>query len=391
MTQRQILITGATGFIGCRLAETAVARGISAVCLVRSWHKAARLARLPVRMVHGNMLDKHSLREAVRGCDVVFHCAVDSRPDNHRQINVQGTANIMEAALEQKVKRVVYLSSIAVYGFWPSQLSVTEDTPCQYTGDPYCDAKIDAEKVALRYHREAGLPVVILRPSLVYGPFQSLWAERLITSIRKDRMVLVNGGNGICNSLYVDNLIKAMWLATDRENATGNVFIISDAQPVTWKRMIESHAVVLNGSQLPLLEMTVEEIEAARRRALPSSDSSFQMIVRLIGDPRVHQALYTVPAFARLARVARTIFGALPNGTRRLIPIAPQASQVGCSEGEGIQTPVRSTLPKDEVRFYSCNVVFSIERARRILGYEPEIPFSDGMRRTAAWIRWMKL
>lgn len=394
MSPKQVLITGATGFVGCRLAEVAVERGIPVVGMVRSWHKAARLARLPIRMAHGNLMDKNSLREAIKGCDVVFHCAVDSSVHGkaHRETNVQGTANLMETALEAKVKRVVFISSTAVYGFWPSQPCVTEDTPCPYTGDAYCDGKIDAEKAVLRYQRETGLAVVILRPSMVFGPYETFWAQGLIASLQQNRMVLVEGGNGICNSLYVDNLVEAVWLAAERESAVGNVFIISDAEPVKWKQMIESHASAINGSHLPLPEMSVAEIEAARARiAGRRQPSSFRAILRLLRDPGARDALRTVPAFARLGGIAKKMARGLSPDVRRLIRGAASISKGHGMDGERIGRESRPPLSKDEVRFYSCNVVFSIEKARRMLGYEAKINSADGMRRTAEWIRWMRL
>src|SRR3954471_4708325 len=106
MNPQRVLITGATGFVGCRLAEVLVERQLDVVAMVRSWHKAARLARLPVRMAHGDLSNPNSLREAVRNCDTVFHCALDSAVEGaaHRQAMVQGTTNVMEAALEENVK-----------------------------------------------------------------------------------------------------------------------------------------------------------------------------------------------------------------------------------------------------------------------------------------------
>jgi nucleoside-diphosphate-sugar epimerase len=242
---KKVLITGVTGFIGCRLAEVAFEQGIPVVGLVREWSRAARLARLPVHVVQGDMLDPNSLREAMKGCDVVFHCAVDNRArgDVHRRSSAHGTANVMQVAVEMKVKRVIHLSSIAIYGYRAGPDAASEEGSYRYSGDPYCDGKIDAEKVALRYHQEYGLPVTVLRPTIVYGPFGS-WSVDIIAAIRKGRIVLVNGGTAICNSLYVDNLVEAMLLAAEHDRAAGEVFHISDANPVTWKTHIPPDLVV---------------------------------------------------------------------------------------------------------------------------------------------------
>lgn len=393
------MITGAGGFIGCRLAEVALRRSIPVVALVRSWHKAAYLARLPVRMVHGDILEIGSLREGMEGCDIVFHCALSSGRVQRETI-VRGTANVLQAALETKVKRVVYLSTVAVYGFWPQVRQVTEGTPCRYTGNPYCDAKIDAENVALQYHQKQGLPVTILRPSLVYGPFESLWTERLIASIKGRRMVLVNGGKGICNSLYVDNLAEAMILAASIENAQGEVFNISDAQSVTWKEMIEAHARALGESYLPMPEMTTEEIRSARVTAWRSCRSFFQALLGLVRDPRTHHALQSVPAFADVEKIVREtavlrrpLRALFRSGSpvRALFRPGSPGRKRGGSDQPNAEMRHHGVIDKEEVNFYSCDTVFSIEKAQRMLGYEPRINFEEGMRRTAEWMRWMRL
>src|SRR5262249_208804 len=120
---KRVLITGATGFIGCRLAEILVQREVPVAALVRTWSNAARLARLPVALAAGDMLDLDSLRSAVKNCDVIIHCAVDNRAydagaaQEHRRSSQLGTANVLQAALEAHVERVVHLSSVAVYGY----------------------------------------------------------------------------------------------------------------------------------------------------------------------------------------------------------------------------------------------------------------------------------
>jgi nucleoside-diphosphate-sugar epimerase len=393
MNSQKVLVTGATGFVGCRLAEVLTARDIEVVGLVRSWHKAARLARLPVRLMHGSLLDKASLREAMRDCDVVFHCAMDSSIGGpaHRQAMVDGTANVMEAAIDENVKRVVYLSSTAVYGFWPTQPRVTEETPVSHTGDAYCDGKIDSEKVALAYHRDRGLPIVVLRPSMVYGPYETFWARHLITCLQRNWMPLINGGHGICNSLYIDNLIEAMWLAAGHDNLSGHVFIISDAEPVTWKQMIEGHATAIRGARLPLPDNTEEEIAKARKAEWRSHHpSSARAVVRLLRRPEARQALRKVPAIAKAEKVAKGIIRRLPVNLSRMVKPPPSSTNGASAPFSQVPSAVAIPLSEDDVRFYSCQIVFSIEKARKMLGYSPTISFDEGMRRTAEWLQWMR-
>ena len=390
---KQVLITGATGFIGGRLAEVAIERAIPVVGLVRAWPRVARLARLPVRMVHGDILDLDSLREAKKGCDVVFHCVVDNRVGGraHRRTSVEGTANVMQVALETGIKRVVQLSSIAVYSYRPGPDAATEEGIYRYSGDAYCDGKIDAEKVALRYYREHGLPVTVLRPTVVYGPF-GYYTVHTATLIRKGPMVLVDGGTGVCNSLYVDNLVETMLLAAEHDSAAGEVFHISDASPVTWKEFIEAHARAVGNSYLPLPEMTVQEIAAARPQRGGIITSSLKQALRLMRDPRTHQALGSIPVVKRSVQMGMSIAKTLlPAPARRLLRQTLLREKIDGNPDSRAQQESSHLPSQAELDVYTANVVFSVEKARRLLGYDPSIDFAEGMERTTAWIKWARL
>jgi nucleoside-diphosphate-sugar epimerase len=394
---KQVLITGATGFIGGRLAEVACGRGIPTVGLVRVWSRAARLARLHVRMVGGDILNPDSLREAMKGCDVVFHCAVDNRIGGraHRRTSARGTANVLQAALETGVKRVVHLSSTAVHSYNPGLDAVTEEGAYRYSGDPYCDGKIDSEKVALHYWHKHGLPVTVLRPTIVYGPFGFL-PVYTANLIRERRMVLVDGGTGICNSLYVDNLVEAMLRAAEHQGAVGEVFHISDARPISWKEFIEAHARALGDSYLPLPEMSTQEIAKVRERAAGTKliTSSWEQVWRLVRDPQIRQALASIPIVNRSVQMTRSLARAvLPEPTRHVLR---QRVLYGTATGLSNGTPTGTSgfvLSQAEVDVFSTfnKVTFKIEKALRIMGFEPRIDFDEGMRYTTAWIQWAGL
>lgn len=388
----KILITGATGFIGGRLAEIAFERGIPTVALVRTWSRAARLSRLPVEMVRGDILDLQAVRQAMHGCDVVFHCAVDFRRVGkaHRRSSVVGTRNVLQAALEAKVQRVVFLSSMAVYGHRGGPGIVSEEETCHRTGSSYADAKIEAEHLAHAFYRKSGLPVTILRPTIVYGPFSGIWTVDTVNAIRNGRMVLVNGGTGVCNCLYVDNLVEAILLSAQHPHAPGEVFNISDAAPASWKAFVESHARALGDGYLPLPEMTEQELEAARARSSRRGTSSIKQTAALLRDPRMRAALRAIPVIAGLERVGRAVVrNVLPAQGQRMIRETWQRwSRSGAGEAD---RPPPRLLPRGLARIYASSAVFSVEKARRVLGYDPAINFSEGMDRTQAWIKWARL
>ena len=389
---RRAFITGATGFIGGRLAEVLHERHVPVTALVRSWSRAAGLARLGLTMKLGDITEPDSLRSAMKDCDVVFHCAVDNRVggDAHKRSSGEGTANVMRAALESNVRRVVHLSSVAVYGYDTNAAGATEDAVCRFTGDSYCDGKIDAENAALDLHRQRDLPVVVLRPTIVYGPFGS-WTVDTLAAVRERRMVLIDGGRGVCNSLYVDNLIEAMLAAAKCDDAVGKAFHISDAQPLTWRAFIEAHADGLRETHFPLPEMSADEINAGRDRLCRARrrPSTVARTMALMRSANVRATLREIPLVDRSVEVSKTVArSVLPPPMRRWIRRHMLDERSPATEDAASTMVIPSEA---EQQIQTSRVAFSIAKARRILGYEPAIDFDEGMRRTRTWIEWARL
>jgi nucleoside-diphosphate-sugar epimerase len=240
------LVTGGSGFIGGRLAERlATEEGVRVRAMVRTLKKAERLRKLPLEIVQADLLDPDSLTKVVRGCDLVFHCAAIVRETGDRQeffrTNVEGTENILKVSSEAGVKRFIHFSSVAVYGMNPPS-EVDETTPHQPCGNLYCDTKIGGEKAVWAAHQETGIPVVVIQPANVYGPYSNPWTVRPIKLIRSGQMVWVNRGTGLCNHVYIDNLIDATLAATRSDTSVGKTYLISDGTPVMWKEFFGYYA-----------------------------------------------------------------------------------------------------------------------------------------------------
>ena len=241
------LVTGASGFIGGRLVERlATEEGVRVRAMVRNTGKAGRLGKLPMEIVQGDLLDPQSLSKAVNGCDLVFHCAAfTSAHTGYKkeffQTNVEGTENILKASAEAGVKKFIHFSSIAVYGLNPPD-GADEDTAYQPCGNLYCDTKIAGEKAVWAYHQNKRLPVVVIRPANVYGPHSKPWTLRPIKLINSGQMMLINDGTGLCNYVFIDNLIDATLAATKCDEAIGQAYIISDGIAVPWKEFFGCYA-----------------------------------------------------------------------------------------------------------------------------------------------------
>jgi nucleoside-diphosphate-sugar epimerase len=211
---------------------------------VRNAAKGEGLARLGVELVQGDLSNYRSLERAVQGCSVVIHAAaqVSSVPDSaiFEQSNVSGTENIARASSAGRVERFVHVSSIAVFGL-PTSGEILDSSPRRPCGDPYCDTKLDAENVVWRYHRKAGLPSVILRPSGVYGPGSTHWSIVPLKRVRKGKIFFVNGGRGRLNYVYIDNLVDAILAAAEDDRAIGEAFIVNDGA-TTWREFYGAYA-----------------------------------------------------------------------------------------------------------------------------------------------------
>lgn len=183
---KKILVTGADGFIGSHLTEELVRRGHSVRAFVyynslNSWgwlDHAPEEIKTGLDVFPGDVRDAHGVRAAMRGCDVVLHLAAliaipysYRSPDTYVETNIRGTLNVVQAARELNVEKVVHTSTSEVYGtarFVP----ITEEHPLQGQS-PYSASKIGADQIAMSFYFSFGTPIAVIRPFNTYGPRQS--------------------------------------------------------------------------------------------------------------------------------------------------------------------------------------------------------------------------
>jgi nucleoside-diphosphate-sugar epimerase len=323
MQESKVLVTGATGFVGQRLAERLSEEGARIRVLARTPAKAANLAASGAEVVEGDLMKPETLGAAVVGCDIVFHCAAAvgevGSDEVFRRTNVDGTLALAEAALAAGVALFVHVSSIAVYGLNPPD-HVDERTPFDASDNIYCETKIGSE-MAVRRVAEKGLRSVVIRPANVYGPGPSVWTVRPAKLARAGRMFVIAGGKGFCNPVFIENLVDAMLLAATTEAAVGREYIISDGVAIPWSEFFGYYGRMVGRDRLPSLPVPL----------------------------------------AIAAASAMVVAGKL-TGTRP--PLTPQA-----------------------VRFLMRRAVFDISRAREELGYSPTVGLDEGMRETEVWLR----
>jgi dihydroflavonol-4-reductase len=170
-----VFLTGATGFVGSHVARSLAAQGADLRLLVRPASDLRNIQELQAERVVGDLRDTASLKKAVAGCDVIFHVAADYRlwvrdPEQMYRSNVEGTRAILEAARENKVRRVVYTSSVATMGFQSNGHLADEDSPVSVANmiGPYKRSKFMAEEIAVEAGG-SGMDVVVVNPTTPVG------------------------------------------------------------------------------------------------------------------------------------------------------------------------------------------------------------------------------
>lgn len=227
-------ITGSTGFIGASIARELLRDGRELRVLVRPGSDTSNLSGLDVEFWQGDLLDQESLRQGLKGCDVLYHAAADYRlwtrsPDEMYNVNVGGTESILEAALENGVERVVYTSSVGTLGNPGDGTPGTEDTPVTLADmvGPYKKSKFLAERVAEKYVSK-GLPLVVVNPSTPVGPrdIKPTPTGKIIVDFLKRKMpAYLDTG---LNIIDVEDCARGHVLA-ERNGVVGRKYILGNA------------------------------------------------------------------------------------------------------------------------------------------------------------------
>jgi len=318
-----VLVTGATGFIGKHLTERLLASGHRVTTVVRAEADASALPG-GVEVARGDVRDYLSVERAVAGCDTVFHLAAKTEALELPKaaiwsVNVEGTASIARACVRHRIKRLVFASSVGVYGRAIDNLSINETTQPR-PDSPYGESKLMSERILLSHHERDGLPVVIARISTVLGPGARAWRP-FFQSVASGRFRCIGAGRNHHHTADVADIADGLLLCATVPNVEGRTYVLAGGEPVQLREFARLVAGEFGGGQFT---------------------SSW-------------------PAWPLYAFKALNQFAYASTG-RRL----PRA---------------------DRIDFFLGNRAFDISRARRELGYAPRITMREAVARTAASFR----
>jgi len=322
-----IFITGINGFVGSNLARFLLNKGHRASGSVRQSSDLSFLKDFKINLYVGDISDEKFLLDCFKKQDIVYHVAAlvsDWAPMiEFYQINVQGTINVASAAFNANVKRLVFVSSTAVYGLTGYRNRSEQNARPQHNF-PYAATKKQAEDWLRRFSFENNFPITIVQPANVFGPNDRTFFLKFASALEKRLMILINNGNAMTCPTYIENLTDALWLAATKEEAIGETFIISDGLDINWRQLIEK---ICQQLQVPTPKISI----------------NFKFAYALA---------VLVEGIYKLFR-----FKSAPPITRYRI----------CNAGKDYH--------------------FSIEKARKLLGYSPRIDLDEAVRRTVQWYR----
>jgi nucleoside-diphosphate-sugar epimerase len=353
----QLALIGANGFIGLRTTELFTARpDVALVPLVRSPSSLAVLARQPLAWRITSFVQEAPLAAALKGCEVCVHAAIGDAAQIVRMAEVT-----YRACAAAGVRRLVWLSSASVHGQNPAP--GTDDTTPLRDDLPiiYNNAKVRAEWALEKLARDGRVEVVRLRPGVVFGP-RSRWIADPAAELRAGRAGWLNGGAGICNSIYVDNLVEAIRLAAFTPGIAGAAFIVGDAETVTWREFLVPIAQHLGLAAGAFAELPVPTFAAERESKLA--------------------AFTLTPAYGKVTGLMPDRVKRLTKALLRAWPAPPPPGTVWTRR----PTTPPPALTHELALLQQCTWKLPHARATERLGYAPPVAFAAGLRRSLAWL-----
>ena len=343
MALKKVLVTGAGGFVGGWVVESFLLAGIPVRAGLRSWNSAVRLARHGVELVPCDVLMPAQLDAAMQDCNAVVHCAVGSE-----QVTVTGTRNVLSAAQRQRVHHIVHLSSVAVYGKAPG--TIVEDHPRHSRGNPYAQYKIEAEKVCEQF-MDQGLPVRVLRPSIIYGPFSEAWTVSFGKRLTSGKWgTFGKSGEGLCNLVYVTDVVQAIYRALTVDGQPMGFFNVNGTEQITWNEYFTRFNDALQGPPLPQINPLPIALKA-----------------RLFAPVRA------------TAKFALSRFG-------KSITALHAKSALAASYMSATESSLKLTPTREQLKLYGVQANYPIDKARQQLGFQPQVDVNQGLAHSVAWL-----
>jgi nucleoside-diphosphate-sugar epimerase len=391
MNKPTIMVTGAGGFLGCRLVECLLAQGKYKVrAMAHRPAGAVRLVRLPVDVIWCDITKAEQVDACMKGVDFVVHCAYGTSilAAEARAATIAGTRNLAAAAAAHDVRQFIHISTIAVHSYMPKP-GVTEESPFGKASDTYCKEKIAAERVIQKSMYGQDLPATILRMGNIYGPFSGPWTIRQLMHLANGFETLVGDGSGASNMVYVDNAVEAILRSIGNSKAIGETFFIVDDE-VSWRDHFQEYASWMAGVELRSVSREKFN-QLLQVSAIGRVGAWFGDVWKSVLMPSLRDAAFHVAESKSVGKLASSIWST--------VPVSFKEKFLG---DRGLTLPyvvlgiesAPENKPKTAVgllQVYASQAAISNKKAKRILGWGPSLNFDKAMANTREWAQWARL
>lgn len=254
----KIFVTGATGFIGSNLVTRLAQTDHNMVCLVRAASHVEPLRKLGIKLAIGDVTDKVSVVEGMKGCDSVINLANvysfwEPNKQAYTNVNVDGTRNVMQSAIETSVSKVVHVSTYGVYGI-PADFPFTEESKvgpyrkCEYTRTKYA-----GDLIAWELYEEQGLPLVVVYPCNVLGVGDTKATGQYIRDIVLRRLPATIFEDTIYTYVHVNDVVEAIIKALEKQDNIGHKYIVGNSHLSV--REVNQMIQEISGVSLPKIKL----------------------------------------------------------------------------------------------------------------------------------------
>lgn len=250
----KVFVTGGTGFIGRNLVRRLLQADHDVLCLARKNSNIGELVELGATIVYGDVTDKESIRGKMDGCQWVVNLANvysfwQQKKSNFAKVNIEGTRNVLECALECGAIKVIHISTYALYENTSNEYPCTEETPIEnVVNSEYSRTKYYGELAAWELYKELGLPLVVISPGSVTGPGDNSPMGQYIQFVIDRKLPARMAEDTVYSFVHVDDVVNAIILALEKDDNIGEKYLIGKGQ-ITVK---DINKLVATTAQIPL-------------------------------------------------------------------------------------------------------------------------------------------